>query len=147
MMREIIVLDSEVVPSHYLFCARRLSDGKLRVLWGHNPQDMEVLGALLHSRDFTWVGFNSAKFDIPIALAAAGGATLRELKAMANDIIENNKPLWMTLRDSGIELPKDFDQIDLIEVAPGVIVSLKLYGGRMASPSLIDTYIQPKGDL
>lgn len=137
-MREIIVLDSEILPSHYLFCARRLSDGKLRVLWGHNPQDMEVLGALLHSRDFTWVGFNSAKFDIPIALAAAGGATLHELKAMANDIVENNKPLWMTLRDYGLELPDGLDQIDLIEVAPGVIVSLKLYGGRMASPSLID---------
>lgn len=137
-MREIIVLDSEVLPSHYLFCARRLSDGKLRVLWGGNEQDMQILGALLHSPEFTWVGFNSAKFDIPIALAAAGGATLHELKAMANDIVENNKPLWMTLRDCGLELPEHLDQIDLIEVAPGVIVSLKLYGGRMASPSLID---------
>lgn len=138
MSREILVFDSEILPSHYLFCARRLSDNKLRILWGHNPQDMLALGALLHSPTFTWVGFNSAKFDVPIALAAAGGASVAELKRMANEIVESNKPAWMSYRDYGLELPEDFDQIDIIEVAPGVIVSLKLYGGRMASPSLID---------
>lgn len=136
--REIIVLDSEILPSHYLFCARRLSDNKLRVLWGSKAEDMQILGALLHSSEFTWVGFNSAKFDIPLALAAAGGASVPDLKRMANEIINTNKPAWMSYRDYGLELPEEFDQIDLIEVAPGVIVSLKLYGGRMASPSLID---------
>ena len=138
MTREILILDSEILPSHYLFCARRLSDNKLRVLWGHKAEDMQILGALLHSREFTWVGFNSSKFDIPLALAAAGGASVSDLKRMANEIVNENKPAWMSYRDYGLEMPEDFDQIDLIEVAPGVIVSLKLYGGRMESPSLID---------
>lgn len=137
-MREIIIFDSEVMPSHYLFCARRLSDNRLRVLWGHKPADMQLLGALLHSNEFTWVGFNSSNFDVPLALLAAGGASLADLKRTANEIITEKKPAWMSHRDYGVELPEHFDQIDLMEVAPGVIVSLKLYGGRMGSPSLID---------
>ena len=137
-MSDVIVFDSELLMSHYLICLRRLSDGKTRILWGHKPQDMEMLGALLANPNLQWTGFNSRKFDMPIALAAAGGASIEELKRMANDIVENNKPEWMTYRDYGIEQPYHLKQVDLIEVAPGVMVSLKLYGGRMGSPSLVD---------
>ena len=137
MSKEIIVFDTEIVPSHYLFCARRLSDGKTIRLWGHNPEDMERLGLLLRNPNLTWISFNGIKFDMPLAVAAAGGATVRELKAMANDIIANNKPEWMCYRDHAIE-KINLDHIDLMEVAPGVMVSLKLYGARMGSPSLVD---------
>lgn len=138
MTNEIVVFDSEIVPSHYLFKAKRLSDGKIISLWGDQPAHMERLGALLRNPGLTWVGFNSNAFDIPLAIAAAGGRTVSELKEMANDIINNRKPQWMTMRDYGLEFPENLKTIDLIEVAPGVMVSLKLYGGRMGSPSLID---------
>jgi len=143
MTKEVIVLDSEIVPSHYLFAAKRLSDGKRMRLWGHNPDDMERLGLLLRNPALQWVSFNGIKFDMPLAVAAAGGASVRELKGMANDIITNNKPEWMTYRDYAIEriITADgnlIDHLDLIEVAPGVMVSLKLYGARMGSPSLVD---------
>ena len=137
MTKEIIVFDSEIVPSHYLFCARRLSDGKKIRLWGHNPDHMEHLGLLLRNPTLQWVSFNGIKFDMPLATAAAGGATVRELKSMANDIITNNKPEWMIYRDYAIE-KINLDHIDLMEVAPGVMVSLKLYGARMGSRSLVD---------
>jgi hypothetical protein len=137
-VKDVVVFDSEVVPSHYLFAAKRLSDGKVVALWGDNPEDMERLGALLRNPNLTWVGFNSASFDIPIALAAASGASVSDLKRMANDLIENKKPQWMAMRDYALEAPDYLDHIDLIEVAPGVMVSLKLYGGRMASPHIID---------
>ena len=143
MTKQLIVFDSEIMPSHYLFCARRLSDNKVVRLWGHNPEDMERLGLLLRNPDLTWVSFNGIKFDMPLAVAAAGGATVRELKSMANDIINNNKPAWMTYRDYAIEYVTcadgfGIDHIDLMETAPGVMVSLKLYGARMGSPSLVD---------
>jgi len=143
MSKEVIVLDSEIVPSHYLFAAKRLSDGKRMRLWGHNPDDMERLGLLLRNPALQWVSFNGIKFDMPLAVAAASGASVRELKGMANDIITNNKPEWMTYRDYAIEriITADgslIDHLDLIEVAPGVMVSLKLYGARMGSPSLVD---------
>lgn len=133
-----IILDSEIVPSHYLFAAKRVSDGKRMRLWGHNPEDMDRLGALLRNPNLRWVGFNSNAFDMPLAMAAAGGRSVAELKAMANDIIVNRKPQWMTMRDYGLEWPEGLNTIDLIEVAPGVMVSLKLYGARMGSPSLLD---------
>jgi len=138
MQRDIIGFDSEIVPSHYLFAAKRLSDGKRIQLWGDNPDDMERLGSLLRNPNLCWVGFNSNNFDIPLAIAAAGGRSVPELKAMANDIIENRKPSWMVMRDYGLEYPEGLYMVDLIEVAPGVMVSLKLYGGRMGSPSIID---------
>lgn len=138
MDKDIIILDSEIVPSHYLFAAKRVSDGKRIRLWGHNPEDMDRLGALMRNPNLRWVGFNSNAFDMPIAVAAAGGRSVAELKAMANDIIVNRKPAWMTMRDYGLEYPEGLDSVDLIEVAPGVMVSLKLYGGRMGSPSLVD---------
>lgn len=138
MPNDIVIFDSEILPSHYLFKAKRLTDGKIISLWGGQPDHMERLGALLRNPGLTWVGFNSNSFDIPLAIAAAGGRTVAELKEMANDIISNRKPSWMTMRDYGLEYPEALTTIDLIEVAPGVLVSLKLYGGRMGSPSLID---------
>ena len=75
MSNDIIIFDSEIIPSHYLFCARRVGDRKLVVLWGHKPDDMLRLRALLANPTLTWVGFNSNSFDMPLATAAAGGAT------------------------------------------------------------------------
>lgn len=136
--KQVVCFDSEIVPSHYLFSAKRLSDGKGVRLWGGDIDEMERLGTLLNNPEVCWVGFNSNNFDIPLAIAASYGRTVTELKAMADDIINNGKPAWMTMRDYGIEYPENLNTIDLIEVAPGVMVSLKLYGGRMASPSIID---------
>ena len=137
-MTEAIVFDSEILPSHYLFKAKRLSDQMVITLWGGIAEHMERLGALLRNPGLLWVGFNSNNFDIPLAIAAAGGRTVPELKEMANDLIENNKPQWMAMRDYGLEFPENLNTVDLIEVAPGVMVSLKLYGARTGSPSLID---------
>lgn len=135
---DIIVFDSEILPSHYLFAARRLRDRKVISLWGDEDTHMQRLGALLRNPGLLWVGFNSNSFDIPLAVAAAGGRSVGELKEMANDIIENRKPAWMTMRDYGIEYPENLNTVDLVEVAPGVMVSLKLYGARMGSPSIVD---------
>jgi len=146
--KDFIIFDSEIIPSHYLFCAKRVSDGKLNVLWGHNPDDMTRLGALLSNPTLTWVGFNSKDFDMPIATAAAGGAEIHHLKKMADEIIRDGKPAWMSYRDYGLtEITcgddiTPIDHIDLIEVAPGVMVSLKLYGARMGSPSLVDMPVE-----
>lgn len=137
MPNEVIIFDSEIVPSHYLVCMRRLSDRKEISLWGHKAEDMQRLAGLLANPNLTWVGFNSLNFDLPLMTAAAGGATVPELKAMADRIIAQRRPAWMTYRDEGLQQPS-VDHIDLIEVAPGVKVSLKLYDARMGSPSLQD---------
>jgi len=138
MTDELIFFDSEILPSHYLFKAKRESDGKRIGMWGHSAEHMNRLGALLRNPNFIWAGFNSERFDIPLAIAAASGRSVPELKAMANDIIENNKPAWMTMRDYGLEWVEGLRHIDLIDVAPGVMVKLKLYGARNKSPSIIN---------
>ena len=146
MSNDIIIFDSEIIPSHYLFCARRVSDKKVVVLWGHKPDDMVRLRALLANPTLTWVGFNSNSFDMPLATAAAGGASVRELKEMADRIINSRRPAWMSYRDEGLE-EIGADSIDLMEVAPGVMISLKLYGARMGSPNLLDMPIHHEDSI
>lgn len=137
MNNQHIIFDCEIVPSHYLACMRSVETRKEKSLWGHKPDDMERLRKLLNNPNFTWVGFNIINFDMPLAAYAAAGASVEELKQMANHIIANKSPAWMTYRDFGIEKPR-CEVIDLMNVAPGVMVSLKLYGARMGSPNLQD---------
>ena len=146
MSNDIIIFDSEIIPSHYLFCARRVSDKKVVVLWGHKPDDMVRLRALLANPTLTWVGFNSNSFDLPLATAAGGGASVKELKEMADRIIAQRRPAWMSYRDEGLE-ESGADSIDLMEVAPGVMISLKLYGARMGSPNLLDMPIHHEDSI
>ena len=54
-MTDIIVFDSEILPSHYLFKAKRLSDQKVVTLWGGVDSSMERLGALLRNPGLLWV--------------------------------------------------------------------------------------------
>jgi len=136
--KQIIIFDSEVMHSHYLFAARRVSDGKVNSLWGHKPEDMELLLKLLHNPHLIWVGFNCNNFDIPLAIAAANGETVEGIKAMADHIIKDRVPAWLTMQNYGLEYIKKLQTIDLMEPAPGVMVSLKMYGGRMGSTSIID---------
>lgn len=74
----------------------------------------------------TIVGFNSQNYDLPVLEAALSGASLKELNSLSKSIIEGNKH-WAK---------RDWQHVDLMQVSPGVKVSLKLYAGRMHFPTL-----------
>ena len=95
------------------------------------------------------VGFNSRSFDLLILFAALQGYGPEALKKLANEIIvgrptrngyEQRKP-WDIERDWGIEIPRNIDHIDLIEVAPGK-ASLKIYNGRLHGKRMQDLPIE-----
>lgn len=83
------------------------------------------------------IGFNSRGFDLPILYAAAAGSTCAELKGIANDIIVGGMKPWDVERAHGLEIPRELDHIDLIEVAPGK-ASLKIYNGRLHGKRMQD---------
>lgn len=138
---EPVVFDIELIGKgddiFFFFGARHLPSGKTIQLEGNDHETLVKLNALLRNPRYLWVSFNGIKFDAPILAAVAGGRPLAEVKRMANTIIEENKPAWMSYRDFKLE-PLEIDHIDLIEVAPGVMINLKLYAARMGLKSICD---------
>lgn len=109
-------------------------------------------------REHTNVTFNGRNYDFPMiayALHLAGcgiepDEACVKLKHLSDAIIgdrskgiEGLKP-WEVETKYGFQIPREWDHVDLIEVAPGVATSLKLYGGRMHAPKLQDLPIEPE---
>ena len=139
--KEPVVFDIEIMGAGedvvFFFGARHLPSGKTIGVWGDDQNGLDKVAALLRNPNYLFVSFNGIRFDAPILAAVLGGRSIPEVKRMANRIIEENKPAWMTHRDENLER-LDIDHIDLIEVAPGVMINLKLYGARMGVKSITD---------
>jgi hypothetical protein len=94
--------------------------------------------------NFTFKGFNSNNYDIPILSFALAGADNRRLKEVTNQIInEENEELKRNILRAN-KIPKTkVDHIDLKEVAP-LFASLKIYGGRVHTKKMQDLPFHPE---
>ena len=88
-------------------------------------------------------GFNSNNYDIPIILCAIKYQDNQKIYDMSNDIINNSLVQWQSLQKYSLTLSNKINHFDIMQVAPGVGASLKLYGGRMNSLRLQDLPIEP----
>ena len=143
------VFDVELIGTHnpvFLVCVSIVELGKRAAFWWHRPGDMARLRKLLSNDAFTWVGFNSWKFDLPVVSYAMAGADPTQLKDLSARLIEDNLMPWEAETLFGYETLK-VDHIDVFNVAPGVEISLKRYMGRMGYPSLIDMPFHHTKDL
>lgn len=140
MMKPTYVLDSEIYKNYFLIGFMDIATDEV---WS-----AEVVGAnsRMTKEDRVWlrnwmrkftVGFNSKGFDFPIIYAAIEGRTVGELKKIANDIIIGGMKPWDVEKEWGIEIPRELDHIDLIEVAPGA-GSLKIFNGRLHGKRMQD---------
>ena len=82
-------------------------------------------------------GFNSINYDNLIVAAALSGYTCGELKELSDKIIQSNKPSWMVAKEENINVPMNWDHIDIINVLAGV-ARLKIYAARIGQPKLQD---------
>lgn len=112
------------------------SDKKIKIE-GNGPEALDKLHGLLRNPKYVWVSFKGIKFDAPLLSAVMQGRDLADVKRMANEIIAENKPAWQSYRDYQLA-PLDIDHIDLMETAPGVMISLKLYAARLGLKSIVD---------
>jgi len=95
----------------------------------------------------TVITFNGSGYDIPMIVLAMHGATCEQMKEANDDIIVRGLKPWEFYRKWGIEQPDWIDFIDIMEVAPGVRISLKMYMGRMHAPTLQDLPYDPSTAL
>ena len=137
-----IIVDAEVYRNYFLALFKDLSSGKYRSfeMFEGQPLDAAALKHLMGRA--TTVSFNGLSYDLIIIAAAIDGADCARLKAISDEIIRSKLPAWRVARDMGVSVPRHWDHIDLIEVAPGQ-ASLKAYGGRMNAPTMQDLPIEP----
>jgi hypothetical protein len=144
-----IVFDCELIGHKkpiFLVCTKEVETQQTNVFWYHKRGHMKRLIKMLLNPDHTWVGFNSYKFDVPLIAAATCGIEPFTLKEIAQKIIDENMQPWMIQRMYGYE-ELVLDHIDLIETAPGVMISLKTYAGRMGVKTMIDMPFEHDQDL
>ena len=125
-------LDVEIGPN-YFFVGLLTPDGKHHVF--HKPK--QKLFRLL-AKD-TIVTFNGMKYDMPMMAAFAMGKRSQErLYTLSNSLITGNSPWWKLITRAESTFINSIDHIDIREPAPGVMVSLKLYGARLHFKNLQD---------
>jgi DNA polymerase elongation subunit (family B) len=138
-----LFLDIEVYQNYFLalFMTEQGKTKGFEIFDGDDsafaPQ--EILD-ILQNPDFEIVTFNGNHYDIPILTMAMTNQNTRALKKASNRIIEGNVRSWNFYRNEGLREPK-INHVDIIDVAPGM-VSLKIYGGRLASRKLQELPIE-----
>jgi DNA polymerase elongation subunit (family B) len=141
-MKKIIIIDTEIYSNYFLFAAKCVVTGYVVHLELHEDQELDK--AKLHNIMLknTTISFNGNKFDMPIIVAALNGWDNTKIKTLCDSIIGSNSPAYRTYKENNLLTPRNYDHIDLIEVAPGQ-ASLKIYGGRFNSKRLQDLPIEP----
>jgi hypothetical protein len=142
----VIIIDTEVYRDYFLVSALHIPSGRVLAFEQYDGQPLNVSAVMGMMAGNTSVGFNSLSFDLPILAAAVAGADCQRLKTMADTIIGTKGSPWQVLRSFDIVIPRTWDHIDLIDVAPGKS-SLKIYGGRLHSQRMQDLPIPPDASI
>lgn len=142
-----VVFDTEIYANYLLLMFRNVETGKTAAyeLVPGGKFNREAVRSIMYK--YTIVSFNGWRFDMPLIMMALHGCSVEEIKAACNAIIDEKLNCWddafrERFPDAAFSR-KDYDHIDLIEVAPGT-ASLKIYGGRLHSRRMQDLPIEPK---
>jgi len=143
-MKPTLIVDLEVYRNYFLAAFMNVETGNVRCFekWPGMPSDhplrfdANVVKAIMDK--YRTVSFNGINYDLPVLTKALYGAENIDLKLLSDYIINHQVRSWQHDFD-----PIQCDHIDLIEVAPGVMTSLKIYGGRLHAPKLQDLPIEP----
>lgn len=143
--RPYAVADIECYIDYFLISFREIGGQERRKHFefyeGH-PLDRQGLIKVL--RNFTLVTFNGNNYDIPVLRYALKlGVTNADLKRLGDAIIVRGLKPWHAEKEFRLPDVPFLDSIDIIEPAPSVNVSLKLYGGRLHSRRLQDLPLDP----
>lgn len=136
--------DTECYPDWWLFKVW-LPDGRMYSLerTATTPLNREALQWFIDN--FTLYSFNGDNYDEPMVTLAMSGATNWELKRANDHIIVGGLKRWHFYSTYGLEGKRlrNFDHVDVMEVAPGVRVGLKTYMGRAHCEKLQDLPYKP----
>lgn len=137
-----IFLDTEVARDYFLAVFSDAA-GKHKIFEMYDGHPLDRVAILSILKNFETCGFNSLNYDLPIIITALKlGATTQKIFEVSQNIIVNEIPGWQIA-----QVPSSWRHVDLKEVAPGVMVSLKIYGGRMHTRQMQDLPFDPNADV
>lgn len=150
-MKKPIEIDTECYVNYWLFKAHDGETGKMIPFEMYPGKMLNAAGVQRVMREYTTYGFNTRNYDHPMIAYALLLATQKmdsqtrcaKLKELSDAIIKGGLKPRDAEKRYGFIIPRDWDFVDLIEVAPGVATSLKLYGGRMHAKKLQELPIPP----
>ena len=127
-------LDLEVYTDYFLASFKR-EDGKIKHFEKFEGHPLNIISIKKLLKKGTFITFNGNRFDMPVLALALNGGRNDQLKKLSDSIIDGAKT-W------DMEVPA-CNHIDIKEPSPGVMTSLKIYGGRLNAPKLQDLPIDP----
>jgi hypothetical protein len=144
--RPLAFFDLETYRNYFL-CKFLLPDRTFVDFAMFPGQPLNRVGVLLMLAKYTIVGFNSNNYDCPILALALTGANNQTLKDANDLIITRGMKPWDFYRAFNVRMPECTDHIDIMEVLPGVRISLKAYAGIAHCPTIQDLPIDPSQDI
>lgn len=149
-MKQHVIFDTEIIGKEkpvFMIGTKIVETGETKAFWHHKRGHMNAFAKMLANPNYTWVGFNSENFDRPlIALAMNMDYDVHGIKDLATIIIEDRLRSWQAYKQFNIEFI-EYDHIDLFEVVPGVMISLKTYAGRIGYKTMVDLPFHHDTDL
>lgn len=141
-----VVCDTECYRDYWLLMFKRINTGAVRYYELFKGQQLNTGEIRTILQTYQIVSFNGLNYDAPMIAMALSGASCERLKQASDAIILGDLRPWEFERQFDIKIPRNWDHIDLIEVAFGQ-GSLKLYGGRLHSKKLQDLPIEPDASI
>jgi hypothetical protein len=132
------VMDTECAWDYWLLKFKDIDTGIIEsfAIWpGSAALNIHAIATIFATS--TVITFNGWHYDIPMISLAMQGVDTNALKC-ANDLIipgngKQGLKSWDFYSHYGIDKPAFLDHIDIMEVAPGVRISLKTYMGAVHS--------------
>lgn len=142
-----LISDTECYEELWTFGVRRASDEKTLVMELSRRKELnrERLAALMANN--TIVGYNFINYDAPMITAAIAGFSNLQLKQLNDRIILGGLKWWQLKDEVGIEVPRSWNIIDLMEPQPNAFASQKTLAGRMHAPKMQDLPYSPDSKL
>lgn len=141
------VADVECYRDFFLLKTRDLDTGHIAdfAMWPGQPLDRDAMAIYLARR--TIYTFNGNNYDLPIITYALWGADNQQLKDAGDRIIQQGLKPWQFYDAHRIQKLDWIDHVDVMEVAAGVRIGLKMYMGRMHSEKIQDLPIDPSASI
>jgi len=138
--REILFVDTETYSNKAFFGGRTESGKEFRYWVRYAGENQGEIKDLIDSKGYIFVTFNGIYFDLPIIAAMYAGKDPEYIKRVANLIIEGDVKPWVAAKPFELAYKKvqTVQHIDLIRVVTAPAVNLKMYGARMAAPSIME---------
>jgi hypothetical protein len=126
--------DIECYSNYFLVKGRTY---QFELVEGGPPLNLDALAHIVATH--TLYTFNGKRYDDNMLSLALCGADNKELKQANDALIKGGLQPWNFHDHFNIQPVPYLDTVDVMEVAPGVGLSLKAYAGRMHAPDMVET--------